>query len=306
MSEDQKILTHSNAKVNLALDILGRENSATISKSNSRPALLSSLPGFHLVQTVLCELTPQNCDNFRPDELKFELKPNQKTPLILKIEGPHAKKTPSGKTNLIVQAVELMTQEFSKKSQPKTSKKTNVKFTKPTSLKITLVKNIPVASGLGGGASNAATTLKALNHLWELNLSRHDLVELAKQLGTDVPFFISGGLAIGEHYGEKLTQLPPVQGLAFHLFPKSAARAATTKTTKTQAAYSKIKLNLCGKNTTKTEELIHAIKTNDLYEIHKNIHNDFEMTLTRTSKIGRVLPKNHHLAGAGPTRYIMS
>ena len=306
------ITTHSNAKLNLALDIIGREEGALPDKGGVQVLTGNATrvtvkppphPGarsdrlqqtFHLVQTILCELTPENCNNFRPDELEFELKPNQKTPLILKIEGPHAKKTPSGKTNLIVQAVELL----------KTHAKTKTRRKLP-SIKITLVKNIPVASGLGGGASNAATTLKALNHLWELGLHKRDLVALAKELGTDVPFFVSGGLALGEHYGEKLTQLPPVHGLAFHLFPKSAARASTASP-KTQSAYAKIKLDLCGKNTAKTHALIHAIKTNDLFEIHKNLHNDFETTLTRTSTKGRVLPKNHHLAGAGPTQYIMS
>lgn len=73
---------------------------------------------------------------------------------------------------------------------------------------IYLEKVIPVKAGLGGGSSDAATTLLALNQLWQLDLSEDQLVELAAQLGSDVPFFIHGGTALAEGRGEKLETLP--------------------------------------------------------------------------------------------------
>jgi 4-diphosphocytidyl-2-C-methyl-D-erythritol kinase len=73
---------------------------------------------------------------------------------------------------------------------------------------IYLEKVIPVKAGLGGGSSDAATTLMALNRLWKLDLSEDRLVELAAQLGSDVPFFIRGGTALAEGRGEKLEALP--------------------------------------------------------------------------------------------------
>ena len=73
---------------------------------------------------------------------------------------------------------------------------------------IGLEKNIPVASGLGGGSSDAASTLLALNKLWELKLPVSELVHLAAKLGSDVPFFIYGGTALVEGKGEKVTPLP--------------------------------------------------------------------------------------------------
>lgn len=73
---------------------------------------------------------------------------------------------------------------------------------------ITLEKGIPVASGLGGGSSNAAATLQALNGLWDLGLSNERLLGLAAELGSDVPFFLSGGCALGEGRGEVVTPLP--------------------------------------------------------------------------------------------------
>ena len=56
-------------------------------------------------------------------------------------------------------------------------------------------KNIPLGSGLGGGSSNAAVTLLAINRLYDLNISYDDLINYAKKLGSDVPFFINGGTA---------------------------------------------------------------------------------------------------------------
>lgn len=69
---------------------------------------------------------------------------------------------------------------------------------------ITIRKTIPVGAGLGGGSSDAAATLKALNHMWQLSLSESELVALAAQLGADVAFFIQGGAALGTGKGDLL------------------------------------------------------------------------------------------------------
>jgi len=73
--------------------------------------------------------------------------------------------------------------------------------------KIKLKKRIPWGAGLGGGSSDAATTLSALNRLWKLKLKTLDLVELAARLGSDVPFFVHGGAALIEGRGEKVMPL---------------------------------------------------------------------------------------------------
>ncbi|MDP3745329.1 MAG: 4-(cytidine 5'-diphospho)-2-C-methyl-D-erythritol kinase [Methylotenera sp.] len=71
-------------------------------------------------------------------------------------------------------------------------------------VEILVKKNIPMGGGLGGGSSDAATVLLALNRLWQLNLSRHELLKLGLQLGADVPFFIYGSNAWAEGVGEAL------------------------------------------------------------------------------------------------------
>ncbi|MDA8363744.1 MAG: 4-(cytidine 5'-diphospho)-2-C-methyl-D-erythritol kinase [Gammaproteobacteria bacterium] len=73
------------------------------------------------------------------------------------------------------------------------------------------IKRIPQGGGLGGGSSDAATTLLALNRLWGLNLSLPELAKIALQLGADVPVFVYGRAAWGEGIGEVLTPMSPAE-----------------------------------------------------------------------------------------------
>lgn len=73
---------------------------------------------------------------------------------------------------------------------------------------ITLRKKIPAGAGLGGGSSNAAVTLLALRRFWNAGISDADLSRLAAQLGSDVPFFLNGGTALGSGRGENIRPLP--------------------------------------------------------------------------------------------------
>ncbi len=74
-------------------------------------------------------------------------------------------------------------------------------------VEILVEKHIPMGGGLGGGSSDAATVLLALNNLWQLNLSREELLSLGLQLGADVPFFIYGTNAWAEGIGEQLQEI---------------------------------------------------------------------------------------------------
>ncbi|MDA8124747.1 MAG: 4-(cytidine 5'-diphospho)-2-C-methyl-D-erythritol kinase [Deltaproteobacteria bacterium] len=87
----------------------------------------------------------------------------------------------------------------------------------PPAIAITLRKRIPIAAGLGGGSSNAATTLMALNELFGSPLSREELLEMGTRLGADVPFFIFGKAAWAAGIGERLSAAPPLPRLWFLL-----------------------------------------------------------------------------------------
>ena len=131
--------------------------------------------GYHLLQTVFRFL------DFS-DQVSFTIRDDNKIQLNTPILGVPAEK------NLCVQAARLLQKESG------------------TSLgvEISLEKLIPMGGGLGGGSSDAATTLLALNRLWDLNWSREELMELGLNLGADVPVFIFGENAFAEGIGEKL------------------------------------------------------------------------------------------------------
>lgn len=81
-------------------------------------------------------------------------------------------------------------------------------------VEIAIAKGIPVAGGMAGGSADAAAALVGLDALWELGLSREDLAELAAELGSDVPFSLHGGTALGTGRGERL--LPVLSRNTFH------------------------------------------------------------------------------------------
>jgi len=95
---------------------------------------------------------------------------------------------PCDESNLVTKAYKLLSQKY---------KITNY-------LSIHLEKNIPLFAGLGGGSSNAATVLKALNEIWNLNLDSNFLEKIGSKIGADVPFFINGGVQEVKGIGDVL------------------------------------------------------------------------------------------------------
>lgn len=100
--------------------------------------------------------------------------------------------------------------------------------------RIELRKRIHVAAGLGGGSSNAAATLRALRTIWRLSLTDQDLARIGSHLGSDVPFFLTGGTAFGSGRGDELTPLPDVAKQRLVVAWSSTAHA--DKTAKIYAA----------------------------------------------------------------------
>ena len=96
------------------------------------------------------------------------------------------KKMPVGEENSIIKAAKLLHEEFEIEK----------------GAEIFLEKNIPSPGGLGGGSSNAAVALIGLSKLWNLQVDLKELIEIGAQIGSDVPFFLCGGTAIGKGRGE--------------------------------------------------------------------------------------------------------
>jgi 4-diphosphocytidyl-2-C-methyl-D-erythritol kinase len=108
--------------------------------------------------------------------------------LSLKITGEGAEQLPLDERNLAWQAAELMAEHVGRAPD----------------VSISIDKSIPVAGGMGGGSADAAAVLVAINSLWELGVARRDLHTLAAKLGSDVPFALHGGTALGTGRGEEL------------------------------------------------------------------------------------------------------
>ena len=85
---------------------------------------------------------------------------------------------------------------------------------------ISIKKNIPVGAGLGGGSSNAASTLVALNKLWGLDLNINVLMEIGSSIGADVPFFVNGKNAIGDGIGDILKETSAITENLLVINPK--------------------------------------------------------------------------------------
>ncbi|ASK77771.1 4-(cytidine 5'-diphospho)-2-C-methyl-D-erythritol kinase [Paraphotobacterium marinum] len=133
--------------------------------------------GYHELQTLFQMIDVE-------DEITFKF--NSSKTLNFKSNLPEL----SNSDNLIIKSIQLIERTFN---------------LEPIGLDIYLKKNIPIGGGLGGGSSNAATTLLFLDTFLNLRLSQDQLIDLGRNLGADVPFFILGENAIGEGIGEKLT-----------------------------------------------------------------------------------------------------
>ncbi|WP_429945890.1 4-(cytidine 5'-diphospho)-2-C-methyl-D-erythritol kinase [Bibersteinia trehalosi] len=132
--------------------------------------------GYHELQTLFQFL------DFG-DEIEIEITTQSEIKLLNAVEGVATEE------NLIYRAAKLL-QKQTACSQ---------------GAKISVNKKLPMGAGLGGGSSNAATVLVALNHLWQTQLSLEQLAELGLSLGADVPIFVHGFAAFAEGVGEKLT-----------------------------------------------------------------------------------------------------
>ena len=165
---------------------------------------------------------------------------------------------------------------------------------------ITINKNIPIGGGLGGGSSNAACTLKSLNKLWELNLSKDELEKIAVNFGADVPFFIRGGAQRGTSIGESLDRLD----LQF-LRDKKVILIIPNFQISTQWAYSRVKKTLEVSDKDNNLQPLHSIKGLKLFE------NSFEnVVLSAYPEIGKIKEKllksgaiYASLSGSGSTVY---
>src|SRR6266581_3490836 len=146
--------------------------------------------GFHEIETVIAPISLY-------DEIKVE-KRSGKTGIVFRCDVPSV---PQGDDNLVVRAAKAFV----------------AKAKIDAAISIELQKKIPHGAGLGGGSSDAASMLLALNELFETNLPREALSKIAETVGSDIPFFIFQSAAVCKGRGELVTSLKLRQSLSLLL-----------------------------------------------------------------------------------------
>lgn len=138
--------------------------------------------GYHEVEMVMTNVDIADV---------LEIKELEEKKILLKSDN---KDLAMDETNLIYKAIVLLQKEAGK----------------DFGIELSLEKNIPMEAGMAGGSADAAATLKAVNELFKLNISKDRLMELGASLGADIPFCIMGGTALASGIGEKLKSLKPL------------------------------------------------------------------------------------------------
>ncbi len=168
-------------------------------------------------------------------------------------------------------------------------------------VEIRLNKNIPVAAGLGGGSSDAASTLLGLNEVWSLGLSGNDLCVFAERLGADVTFFLHGPFSFVEGRGEKITACKAIK-------PINILLVKPPLTVSTRWAYKNLKLTNRTDKVDNIKLFIHAVGKAELHR-NSNIQNDLESVTIKSFPVianikdillreGAILSM---MSGSGPT-----
>ncbi len=144
----------------------------------------------------------------------------------------------------------------------------DIRNIKDVGLNIYVRKDIPMQAGLGGGSSDCATTLIAVNEIYNLNFSDEELINIGKTLGADVPFCLFGNTMIAEGIGEKLTPIED-HPKCFFVIAKPDVNVDTG------SVFKALDINKIQKQS-KFENLLNAFKENNLHLISENIYNDLE------------------------------
>jgi 4-diphosphocytidyl-2-C-methyl-D-erythritol kinase len=135
--------------------------------------------GYHELRTIIQKISLH-------DLLHFSLKKERGISIV--VNPPNL---PIGKRNLVYQAVQFMLEKSDYKG----------------GVHVKIEKRIPLGSGLGGGSSNAATALKAMNQLLKIDLSERELMKIGLKIGADIPFFFLEGAALASGIGERLKKI---------------------------------------------------------------------------------------------------
>ncbi len=253
--------------------VLNTQSGRAAAKINLAIDVLKKRPdGYHDVSMIMQSVALYDTITVRA--LKGDIRVTSNTDTI-----------PTDKRNIVYKAAEYLKTKY------------NVK----KGVLINIDKTIPVAAGLAGGSADAALTLKLLNKAWDLRLSKNEILEAGKKLGSDVPFCIQGGTALAEGLGEKLT---PLEGIpeCLVLLAKPSVNISTRE------VYEGLKLEEISERPD-IKDMVRCIEEKDLDRIAANMCNVLEtVTVKMCPQIVELKEKlleygalGSMMSGSGPT-----
>jgi 4-diphosphocytidyl-2-C-methyl-D-erythritol kinase len=204
--------------------------------------------GFHEVTTVF-----QAISLYDDVTVKFG---ESGTGIVLTLSGPTSAGVPVDSTNLAYMAAQLMIDKHDLDSD----------------LEIHIKKEIPVAGGMAGGSADAAGVIVAMDSLFELGLSRDGMEKIAAELGSDVPFSITGGIAIGRGRGDEITTVLARGSYQWVL-------AMSSQGLSTQAVYAESDRLRTGLDIAKpqvSDQMLQALRAGDAVALGQALSNDLQ------------------------------
>jgi len=201
--------------------------------------------GYHEVVTVFQAISLYDTIKISPSD-QFQIL----------IKGDYTNGVPLDQSNLVYKAVELMAEKFD------TNK----------TLEIEISKSIPVAGGMAGGSADAAGALLGIDQLFGLGLSRDELGEVARNLGSDVPFMLHGGTAVGRGHGDEIT--PALSRGTYHWVVAVSSNGLSTPSVYGEC--DRLRTGLDIKAPTLNDELLQALLSGDSTRVGKSLNNDLQ------------------------------
>ncbi|MEY4455266.1 MAG: hypothetical protein RL534_515 [Actinomycetota bacterium] len=201
--------------------------------------------GYHQVVTV-----------FQAVSLMDVVKISESDQFAISIKGDYTTGVPLDQSNLVFKAVQLMSE----------------KFDTSTKLDVEINKSIPVAGGMAGGSADAAATLLGIDQLYGLGLTKDELGEVARKLGSDVPFMLHGGTAVGRGHGDEIT--PALSRGTYHW-----VIAVSSSGLSTPAVYGecdRLRTGLDIKAPSLNDELLQSLLSGDSVRVGKSLNNDLQ------------------------------
>ncbi|MBO0411240.1 4-(cytidine 5'-diphospho)-2-C-methyl-D-erythritol kinase [Enterococcus hulanensis] len=195
---------------------------------------------------------------------------------------------PTDKKNHVYEALELVKERFEIKK----------------GLRVKIHKEIPVAAGLGGGSTDSAAALRAVNRLWDLGLTIEELAALGAEVGSDVPYCVYGQTSLVEGFGEKVTPIAPMpQCWVVVVKPRMSV---STRTIFAQIVMEDL-------YHPDIEALVSAIEDNDYQKMTENLGNSMEVVTIKKHPIIQQLKDRMlrygadaaMMSGSGPTVYAL-